>query len=199
MGTLQLKDNRVVDIAVLAEDVKSSPIEFDGNIIDLDTIDISENDFRELFYASNNNELFTLNCANTESKENITFNSQKYITIDDGEDLSFNLIDAIVSSYSTDLGVQKDCFEPCSIIDIQKQLTSIRTLCDICEVKCSLKWSEVISSLRSLGANVDKDAIHRLRVNALFTNSNPQVKHIMIRFNYDVTLDNSYKIAAPIT
>jgi hypothetical protein len=174
-------ENRIVDIAVLAEDVKSSPVEFDGHIVDLDAIDMSENVFRDLFYASNNNELFLLNCANENSKTNITFNDQKM------SDSSFNLLDQVLTSYSTDLGVMRECFEPCSLIEIQKQITGIKSLCDICEVKCSLKWSEVESSLVSLGGDISKGKKHRLRVNALFTNANPQVQSIMVRFNYNVT------------
>lgn len=177
-----MAQNRIVDIAVLAEDVKSAPVEFDGHIVDLSTIDMSASAFKDLFYASNNNELFVLNCATTDSKTCITFNDQKY------EAGSFNLIDQILTSYSTDLGVMRECFEPCSLIEIEKQLTGIVSLCDICEVKCSLKWSEVEATLVSLGGDISAGKVHRLRVNALFTNANPQVKDVMIRFNYDVTM-----------
>lgn len=184
--------NRTVDIAVLSENVEFSPVEFDGHIVDLSTIELSETEFRDLFYASNNQELFVLNCANENNKDDITFNEQEYQQVEPGMDASFNLLDEILTRYSTDLGVLRACFEPCSLIDIEKQITGIRTLCDICEVKCSLKWSEVIATLRSLGANLTGGQIHRLRVNALFTNANPQLKDILIRFNYDVALVNSY-------
>ena len=184
--------NRTVDIAVLSETVKFSPEEFDGHIVELNAIDISENDFRDLFYASNGHEIFALNCANELDKTNITFNTQVYQGADLGIELSFNLLNQVLTSYSEDLAVPRECFEPCSLIDIEKQLTNIRTLCDICEVKCSLRWSEVIATLRSLGATLDADVIHRLRVNALFTNANPQLKDIMVRFNYDVRLNNNY-------
>lgn len=198
-----MSQNRVVDIAVLAEDVKSAPVEFDGHLVDLEPMDISECVFREIFYASNGNELFILNCTNsitvTCSGEDIsvnpfnymTFNKLNYMKTGDSTELSFNLINEVLTRYADDLGVLRDCFEPCSLIDIEKQLNAIRNLCDICDVKCSLKWSDVIATIKSLGGSVSNGKIHRLRVNALFTNANPQVKDIMVRFNYDVALTQS--------
>lgn len=171
---------QTVDIAVFATDVESSPVEYDGHVVELDVVDMSENEFRDLFYASNNNEIFALNCSHTGSKTEITFNEQTY------SDGSFNLLNEILMKYSEDLGVQRECFEPCSLIEIQKQISCIDTLCDICDVKCSLKWSEVETSLLALGADLSAGTIHTLRVNALFTNSNPNIKDIMVRFNYNV-------------
>lgn len=182
-----MSTNRTLDIAVFTEDVKSSPVEFEGHVVDLSAVAMTEEEFRALFYASNNNEAFMLNCSDTASKANITFNELFYETTNTGELQRFNLINEVVSKYSDDLKVLVDCFEPCSLIEIQKQLSKVKTLCDICDIKCSLTWSEVYASLISLGATM-VDEIHRLRVNALFTNSNPSVQDIMIRFNYDVTL-----------
>lgn len=176
-------ENRIVDIAVLAEDVKSAPVELDAHLIDLDTIDISENDFRTMFYASNGNELFALNCENADTKTKVTFNDQTYM---DNSSVTFNLLEELLNNYSTDLGVVRECFEPCSLIEIQKQITGIKSLCDICEVKCSLKWTEVETSIKSLGGDITSGKKHILRVNALFTNANPQVRDVMIRFNYNV-------------
>ena len=184
--------NRIVDIAVLSEAVKMAPVEFDGHVVELEAIDLSENIFRDLFYASNGQELFALNCAHTLVNPHMTFNEQTYENGEGDLDLSFNLLNEVLNQYSTDLGVLRSCFEPCSLIEIEKQLTGIRTLCDICEVKCSLKWSEVIATLRSLGADLSVGQVHRLRVNALFTNAHPQLKDILVRFNYNVAIEETY-------
>lgn len=189
----ELSGNRVLDIAVLAENVESSPVEYDGHTIDLATIDMTETTFRNWFYASNGNEKFELNCSNNLDKTPLTFNAQLYDAYDPNmAEISFNLINAVLVKYADDLGVQRNCFEPCSLIEIENQLTHINTLCDICEVKCALRWSEVIDSLKALGGSTITGHSHVLRVNALFTNSNPGLKDILVRFNYNVTLENSY-------
>lgn len=180
----------VVDFAVLSEEIIDDLDLFDGHLIDLTEIDLSENDFKELFYNSIGFEDFFIN-ASSLNKNLIKFECQTYKDATDTE-ISFNLIYSIFNFYQEDLKVTLEDFDPCTVINVKKQLSELVYLSDICNVKCQLKWSQIICALKSFGGNLTAGNVNLLRINALFTNSNPNVKDIMIRFNFNVALENDY-------
>ena len=89
-----------------------------------------------------------------------------------------------------DLNVKRDCFDTCSKMELEKQLSLFKTICDldICNVLCSLKWSEIIQILTSKGAkSKDKNGNnipHLLKINIVFKNPNTNIKDIIVKFNY---------------
>jgi len=180
----------IVDFAVLSQEILDDLDIFDGHLIDLTEIDLSENEFKELFYNSIGNEDFVINGSSINNNL-IKFDNQTYKDVTDTE-ISFNLINSIFNFYQEDLNITLEEFDPCTIINVKKQLSELVYLCNICNVKCHLKWSQIICALKSFGENLIIGSNNILRINTLFTNSNPNVKDIMIRFNFNVTLENNY-------
>ena len=97
------------------------------NELDLDIYDISASNFKRLFYNSYNNEHFSFGYLDINNYPDcILFNNHTY------NDSSFNLLDFIIKSYVNITNIQMNCWDPCSLINIQKQIINIKSLKDVC-------------------------------------------------------------------
>jgi len=178
-------DGYAVDFAVLDSSEITSPKELDAHVIHLDGIDVSLGTFKQMFYPGGNT--FSLN-EQFSKKEEMLFKGQKV------QGVGFKMLNCFSRAYGQDIGVEMNCLDPCSLMEITKQLTSYNSLTDFCQVSCSLSWVQLIEALfnkipdnkKSLGENLLHS--HNFRLTVRFHNANKAVKDVVVHFNYIVNL-----------
>tara|TARA_Y100000992_G_scaffold143209_1_gene95053 strand:- start:4836 stop:5513 length:678 start_codon:yes stop_codon:yes gene_type:complete len=188
--SLSLTESKSIDIAIVGQLLASIEQRDNYHIIELDNISVSKELFKAIFFY-HDNENFAIAPripSDDETLENIISFESKYRTYDNG--VKFNLLHIMFGFMEEDLNVKRDCFDTCCKMELEKQLSMFKNLCDIdiCNVLCSLKWSEIIQILNSKGAKgKDKNGNnipHLLKINIVFKNPNTNIKDIIVKFNY---------------
>ena len=186
--------SRIVDVAVLDSEEITAPKELDAHVISLDARDISLDDFLNMFYHVDNN-TFQMNKAMAEDP-NMTFVGQTIHTN------NFHLPDSVLRLYGLDLGVELDCLDPCSSLEITQQVLYYKSLANMCSVKCALTFNEIVETIvnrtesrihdngaTSWDAAFGTSAVpvwHQCVINCRFYNANPAVRDIIVKFRYNV-------------
>jgi hypothetical protein len=117
--------------------------------------------------------------------------SNQSIVSSSGDKSAFNLKNAIMGAYSSNnggVGVDSSCWAPCSLMAIQNQLNKLKHLFDICNVECSRTFYE---AMQEISSNFDGDGgstVINTRVSVVFTNQNPVIADVIVRFNLLVEL-----------
>lgn len=174
-----------IDFAVLDSSEITSPKELDAHVIHLDGIDVSLGTFKEMFYPSGNT--FLLDRQYSKNKA-MLFKGQKV------QGVGFKMLNFFSRAYGQDIGVEMNCLEPCSLMEITKQLTSYNSLTDFCQVSCSLSWVQMIEALfnkipdNKKGLEDNLLSSHNFRLSVRFHNANKAVKDVVVHFNYIVDL-----------
>ena len=197
------ESSSVVDVAALSE--KLTPIvQETGHVVNTTYIPIGIVEFKNLFYSVDG-EHFQINQAvcnqhnlTTETKElynKISF-SNKFSSGPPVQ--SFNLIEHVIKKYEEDLGVSRECWEPCSVIEMEALLGGLAAICDVgdgCQVDCALKWSEVEAILTQKRVSscygeslVPPDCAVReiLVISVILKSSNPDVQNCTVKFRFAV-------------
>ena len=123
----------------------------------------------------------------------VSFDGQSIVT-NDGHKSAFNLKKSIMDAYSSNVGgvgVDVNCWAPCSLIEIGTQLNGLKYLFDICNVECSRTFYE---AMQEISSNFNGDAGSNLintRVSVVFCNQHPTVADVIVRFNFVVELLSS--------
>jgi len=155
------------------------------HIIDLDVIEIPEEIFKYLFYQTSSAfQITPIQNPNDEILKYIGFFKQQV----SGEQL--RLHDEILNNILEDLGVTKSMLSICSLINLNKEISSLKSLCDLTpsNVSCSLTWRDILTTLR---AEFNSDtAVYPLVVDVILTVSvvfitpTEGVYPTIVRFNY---------------
>lgn len=141
-----------LDVAVIS--YKFSELRQQGDhdhIVELDPVAISELDFKRLFYYTHHNHnAFCVNKQYPPGKEAL-FNEFVSFSCQSVCRKLFSLSDEILDNIEMDLGISRHMLSTCSLINLTKELNCIRTLRDLptANVTCSLKWSDIVETLRS--------------------------------------------------
>lgn len=195
-NTDYVSDTITLDIAFLSQEY-STPIEVacnNNHIVELDDINIDICTFKAIFYPYGENfGLEKNNCCNPGIYPYITF-SPPYRSIHCGQ--PFSLLEQIIMNTETDLNVTRNCFTTCTLIDLSKEISNIKTLCDIecCSLLASLPWSNIQNIIKN-------DYINRVQFNPLrqmvlvisiiFKSPNTCVLPTIIKFKYRMNIDTS--------
>ena len=213
-------NSKTIDIAALGQKI-IAPVQEDSHIVKSELIYLGKDEFKKLFF-SNDGENFSLNQqlyneynnknANTdinikEFNNVMTFNKRFKILDTDSDHVEpLILSEHIFSCYEKDTGTDRDCWEVCCVMDMQKSLNGIRCLCDMgCNVLSSLKWSEIENIINSETAdyydnpvNKSKNLVisndptrHVLQISSVFKSSSPDIKDCIIIFRYAVDMRDS--------
>ena len=184
-----LSETKIIDVAIMGQCL--TPIEKMDNyhVVKLDNINIEEDLFKSIFYC-HEGENFSIirNTNNNPTIESMVSFESKYRTYNNKT--LFNLSNIIFAFIEEDLNINRDCFDTCCKMELEKQLSYIKTLCDLdlCNILCALKWSEIIQILKSKGAKSFTDGgifiSHILKINIVFSNPNTSVKDTIITFSY---------------
>ena len=108
-----------------------------------------------------------------------------------GNNSAFDLKKAILGAYSSNesgVGVDSNCWAPCSLMAIQTQMNKLKHLYDICNVECSRTFYEAMQEISSLFDGDGGSSVVNTRVSVVFTNQNPVVQDVIVRFNFQVEL-----------
>ena len=190
--------SRIVDIAVLDSEEITAPKEVDAHIISLDAIKLTLDQFLARFYHVDHN-TFQMNKALAEDNA-LTFVGQTVLSN------NFHLPDSVLRLYGLDLGVELDCLDPCSSMEITQQVLYYKSLANMCSVKCALTFNEIIETIVNRteastnttwgsGFGSTGDAVyHQLVVNARFYNANPAVRDIIVKFRYNVGFEGNDEV-----
>lgn len=141
-----------LDVAVIS--YKFSELRQQGDndhIIELDPVDVSEYDFKRIFYYTHHNHnTFCVNKQYPSGKEK-TYNELVSFACQSVDGMLFSLSDEILDNIELDLGISRHMLSTCSLINLTKEINAIRTLRDLptANVTCSLKWSDIVTTLRS--------------------------------------------------
>lgn len=149
-------NTRCVTIAAVGEDLPGISVEELGtHVITLDPIDLNASEFRQLFYPNGNSFDFS-GCdvaLSDQLRNKITLNKLSY---DNGQ-CKLNLRGMIVGNASDDLDVSVECWEDCSVINLERQIARLRTILDVggnCPKVCALSYCEYLDVLKELGVAV---------------------------------------------
>jgi len=118
----------------------------------------------------------------------------------DASGVQFELAPEVLEKWANDLGVGKDCWSPCSLMNITKELLRANYVCNFaCDVCCSVSTFELAQALNSQGnqgallngAQYDGRTAEKpvkkgdcLALSILFTNPNVGVRPIDVRLNF---------------
>jgi len=184
-----VNDTISLDIAVLCQEY--SPVEIvcnNNHIVELDYIDISANVFKSIFYPYG--ETFGLD------KQSCSRNNFPYITFSPPYrsvcKKPFSLLEQIILNIETDLNVIRNCFTTSSLLELSKELSSIKTLCDLneCSILNSLSWKNIISIINNDYINMNPSNPPTkvvLIISIIFKTPNKCVLPTIIKFRYNIT------------
>lgn len=192
-----ISDTILIDIAVLCQE--TSPIEVDcsSNILELDDIRISKEDFKSIFYPHGEN--FGIQCElcrnNPSILPYITFLAP-WRTIQSNP---FSLLEQIIISLENDLNVTRNCFTKCSLVELTRELTNIKSLCDLncCSLVTSLTWSNIESIIRDHYELYNCDCSEPpspstnqviLVISVIFKTPNLNVRPTIVKFKYRINV-----------
>lgn len=171
-------------IAVIRQDyseiIQNPPLE---SVISLDPIDITEDQFKLIFYQ---NDSFYINPQaglNSTLIPLISFSSLNRKV----NNTPFYLLNAIIDHIESQLNIHKNMFSTISLIALNKDINSLQTLCDLnmSNITTSLKWSEIVTAIRNEFHDptlVKADVI--LTVCVVFVTPTQGVKPLTVNFNY---------------
>ena len=208
---------------------KATIINLYDNSNNIKPLDISGDQFLAYFYPDGRS--FSINCdASGTRVENVPMNQTKsgfgggdFMRLDswvrasrlqsdagaggvagaDASGVQFELVPEVLEKWANDLGVAKDCWTPCSLMNITSELLAANYVCNFaCNVCCSVTTFELAQALNSQanqgklkpGAQYDgRDAScpvktgDLLALSMLFTNPNTGVKPIDVRMNFRIS------------
>jgi hypothetical protein len=136
-----------LDIAVLQKVVTTIDTCSDAHVTYLTPRYIqSQAQFKSIFYPYG--EVFGIDpamCCDPHITPFISF-LPPYATVQNCQ--NFNLLNTVLSNLEVDLG-PRTCWCPDSLVELQKELSEIKTLCDLkcCNVLSALTWSEITAIL----------------------------------------------------
>lgn len=192
-GLVLSHDTLLFDVAVLSQEY-TSPIAIvcgDSHITELDNIIITPEKFKTLFFPHGVN--FCINkLTNTDLYKYITF-LPPWRSVQLGQ--PFSLLELVLSNIEKDLGVTRNCFETCTLIELSKEFSNIKTLCDIkfCNNACTLTWDNILSIIRTEATNRDiSNPLTQtiLVINVIFQTSNPNILLTIVKFKYKMDISS---------
>jgi len=180
-----------LNFAVLSQTYK--PIKIDvcqSHTIDLDPIHINIKDFLTIFYPFGDN--FGINLQKMNYNKHL-INYISFLPSDRTiQSKNFSLLETIILNIENDLNVSRNCFTTSSLIDLTKELSEIKSLCDIncCSVLSSLSWANILSviqneQLRTTGNTLEEIA---LILSVIFVTPNDDILETVIKFTYVIDI-----------
>ena len=189
----------IIDVAVLCQEY--TQVDFNcnnANIVQLDTIEITEDIFKHIFYPYGENFGMDKNIKNNKNVENYISFLAPHRTLRGGK--KFFLLDEIINNIENDLNIPRNAFTTTSLIDLTNDLSKIKSLSDIncCSVLSSLPWSVItnllddynlansVTNITDITDDTMKTRPNQLIfvVSVVFKTPTPGVRNTIIRFPY---------------
>jgi hypothetical protein len=179
-------ENNPINIAYVCQKYSDFRLIENNNIpIQLKPIPICLGTFKYLFYE---NESFGINqhaCNNPVLFPYVSLLPNDCKKIDE---TPFSLVHEIYANIEECLNITMEAIEPASRIILNKEISSIKTLCQLhCQsLVNSLRWCDIMNMvLTDPNYNVDKTL--NLSITLVFVSSTQDVKNVVVVFNYSIT------------
>ena len=117
-----------------------------GNKIILDTIDLAQDEFFNMFYYTSA-KYFCVNKANTSSRS-IVLASQSYVA-NDSRVHKLSLYNEVIKSFEQNYNVSANNINSAALISLQREVYNTQSLASICGSQLGLSWDQVIANLIS--------------------------------------------------
>jgi hypothetical protein len=179
-----------LDIAIIERDYTDIKLKnIDEHMVSLDSIDIQENVFKNMFYSDDNFKVPTnewlISNPNLKSHVSLCETDRKV------NNNPFSLIDCIIENIEKDLNLSRDSLTAMTMITLNKNIMSIKTLCDLSDttkfnVINSMKWTDILSLLSSKKTGTVLPVIFAISV--VFVSQNPGIKNTVVQINYKTTI-----------
>jgi hypothetical protein len=190
-------DTLPIDIAFISQQITPIDLaETDNHITELDDILIDSELFKQIFYPHGENFGIDTTILSNPNVLNYTSFMSPHRTLNGGSK-NFSLLELIISNIETDLNANRNCFKTGTLIELSKELSNIKTLCDIHSrcVECSLPWSNVLSIIKDNYINRDKSLPLKqalLIISVVFKSPNPHILPTIIKFKYRMNIQNEW-------
>jgi hypothetical protein len=174
----------LVDVAVLCQQFSDIEISCDNsNITILDEIEISKENFLNIFYPHGEN--FGINKTIADDTKNNHFISFEHRTV---KGKHFFLLEQILSNIESDLNTPRHCFTTSSLVEITTEFSNLKSLCDLncCSVVASLPWSNIELILKNYKIHNNSNIIPIFVITIGFKTPTPNVKDTVIKIHYKI-------------
>lgn len=176
-----------IDFAVLCQEIQKIDLDCNkSHFVYLDEIEITNKQFRDIFYSTGEN--FGLNKTFASQPNILPFIS---FSQDDRTEngSTFYLMDRIIQNLEVDLNVTRNCFTPETRVELAKELSGIKSLCDIacCSVLSSLQWKniqDIILDHSKMNNNIKVNPF--LCLSVIFRTPTEGTKDTVVRFTYKI-------------
>ena len=178
--------NIPINIANICQKYSDFQLVQDSDVpIQLETIDICLNTFKYLFYETDSFNINPCACNNPNLFPYVSLLPHDRTKIDG---MPFSLINEIYSNIEECLNITIEAIEPTSRIVLNKEISSIKSLCQLhCQsLVNSLRWCDIINMVLS-DPNYDPDKPLNLRITLVFVSSTQDVKNVVVIMNYAIT------------
>lgn len=178
--------NIPINIANICQKYSNFQLVEDSDIpIQLETIPICLNTFKYLFYET---DCFNINpcaCNNPNLFHYVSLLPNDRTKVDG---MPFSLLNEIYSNIEECLNITIEAIEPTSRIVLNKEISSIKSLCQLhCQsLVNSLRWCDVVNMVLS-DPNYNPDEPLNLRITLVFVSSTQDVKNVVVSMNYGIT------------
>jgi uncharacterized protein (UPF0147 family) len=175
----------VIDVAALCQEYSPVDVTCDNNITILDDIYIPLDIFIQIFYPDLNH--FGIDKQICKNPTIFPFISLEH-TYRSVNKTPFFLCNTILKGIENDLNIPRNCFTPSSLIEITKEFTNIKSLCDLncCSVVASLSWDNILTIIQNYETCHKKEVIPILTVSIMFKTPTPGVKTNVIKMPYRI-------------
>ena len=182
-----------LDFAVLSQSYKSIKIDVcQSHVINLDPIHIDIRDFLTIFYPFGDS--FGINLQQMSLNKHLL----NYISFLESDrsvlGKNFSLLETIILNIESDLNVSRNCFTTSSLVELTKELSEIKNLCDIncCSVLSSLSWPNIISIIQNEQLRVAENTLEEIALilSVIFVTPHDDILETVLKFTYIIKLND---------
>lgn len=179
-------ENNPINIACVCQKYSDFQLVENNDVpIQLRPIDICLGTFKYLFYETDGFNINPNACNNASLFPYVSLLPEDCKKIDGS---SFSLVHEIYANIEECLNITIEAIEPTSRIILNKEISSIKSLCQLhCQsLVNSLRWSDVVNMALS-DPNYDPTKSLNLCITLVFVSSTQDVKNVVVIVNYSIT------------
>jgi hypothetical protein len=202
-----------VDVAVIQQDLNPI-ITKDAHVVELSPVYLSYASFQALFYKDGrkfNPLKYAFNNIFAKPLIGNDYRTVMNSSFENINDISFSLLNTIISAYEEDLHIQTECWDTCTFMNFSTTISKIKSLNDITgecnnNIKCSITLDEFFNNLEAQGLVIDPSSglpldpsgnsgilytgLVAANIIANFHSTTPDVKDVQIKWPFLINFDS---------
>ena len=149
-------NTRRITLAALTQELPGISAE-DAHVVELTPVNITAQEFKQLFYPNGDKfQLAKFESLSGSLQQKLLLKNQKIYDAACNKIIDFNLVTTIQTNLATDLDLNTNCWDSCSLIELQKNLTEVQSFLDVgnsCNI-CAMNYNEYLGILQGLGVDL---------------------------------------------